>query len=145
MLGDWQVHAVKTVQADVEFAPVSAEVKVHACSCQVLCFHECMRPSPFKQINQAIFCTAWMLRAEVFYSHSSPWQQEITLRGSKLPLKYGDVSNESFSFSRSAAVQFPTEVLNALDISLRAVSWSRICTFCSMLERNEGLSIMPRA
>lgn len=64
------------MQADVEFAPVSAEVKVHACSCQVLLFpvfpanaYGCLF---FKQINQAILNTASILCAEVFLFTSHP-------------------------------------------------------------------------
>lgn len=64
------------MQADVEFAPVSGEVKVHACSCQVLLFpvfpanaYGCLF---FKQINQAILNTASILCAEVFLFTSHP-------------------------------------------------------------------------
>lgn len=40
-------------------------------------------------VNQAISSTAWTRCAMAFYSHSSPWQQEITLRADKLPFKGG--------------------------------------------------------
>lgn len=52
------------------------------------------------------------------FIHFSPWQQEITLRGNKLPFRDGDASNESFWFFLSAVVLFPVEFLQAPDTGL---------------------------
>lgn len=61
---------------------------IHIYTCNVTCKDHHGLPW-WEHINQAISSTAWTQRAVAFYSHSSPWQQEITLRADKLPFKGG--------------------------------------------------------